>query len=156
LARPGHAEQLGRPDGTSASRREGDTGGAHHLIEHERDRLLPPEGDVEAPTYALERLQQNPNLCRRLGDNGLAKVRRSFTVERIVAKLRAVLDMLGSEAEFPGPMASFHGQASRPIDQKSSKLASYQTSSYPGATRNRQPGASPKYFAISGHLSLKW
>jgi glycosyltransferase involved in cell wall biosynthesis len=51
-----------------------DAGGAHHLIEHERDGLLVPEGDVEALADALQRLQQNPDLCRHLGENGLAKV----------------------------------------------------------------------------------
>jgi glycosyltransferase involved in cell wall biosynthesis len=70
-----------------------DTGGAHHLIEHEHDGLLVPEGDVEALADALHRLQQNPDLCRRLGENGLAKVRQSFTVEKIVGELRAALDV---------------------------------------------------------------
>jgi hypothetical protein len=40
--------------------------------------------------------------------------------------------------------------------QTFSRLGSNQTSSYSGATKNRQPDPSPKYFTISGHLSFKW
>ena len=62
-----------------------------YLIEHERDGLLVPEGDVEALADALQLLQQQPDLCRRLGENGLAKVRRSFTVDKVAGELRALL-----------------------------------------------------------------
>jgi glycosyltransferase involved in cell wall biosynthesis len=70
-----------------------DAGGPHYLIEHEHDGLLVPEGNVEALADALHLLQQRPDLCRRLGENGLAKVRQSFTVDKVITKLRALLEV---------------------------------------------------------------
>jgi glycosyltransferase involved in cell wall biosynthesis len=70
-----------------------DTGGARYLIEHGHDGLLVPEGDVEALADALQLLEQRPDLRCRLAENGLAKVRRSFTPDKVVRDLRAVLQV---------------------------------------------------------------
>ena len=50
-----------------------DVGGGHYLIEHEKDGLLVPEGNVAQLADALRSLRQDPDLCRRLGEAGLAK-----------------------------------------------------------------------------------
>jgi glycosyltransferase involved in cell wall biosynthesis len=68
-------------------------GGVRHLIDHEKDGLLVPEGDDEALADALWRLHADASLCRRLGENGFAKVRQSYSAEQVIPQLRAVLDV---------------------------------------------------------------
>jgi glycosyltransferase involved in cell wall biosynthesis len=70
-----------------------DAGGAHYLIEHGRDGLLVPEGNVAGLADALQSLKQNPALARRLGENGFSKVQRLFVVGKVAAELRAVLEI---------------------------------------------------------------
>jgi len=70
-----------------------DAGGAHYLIEHGHDGLLVPEGNVEALADALQLLKQRPDLRCRLAENGLAKVRRFFTPDKVARDLRAVLQV---------------------------------------------------------------
>jgi glycosyltransferase involved in cell wall biosynthesis len=68
-------------------------GGVRHLIEHEKDGLMVPEGDDEGLAEALWRLHADASLCRRLGENGFAKVRQSYSAEQVIPQLRAVLNV---------------------------------------------------------------
>ena len=70
-----------------------DAGGAHYLIEHGHDGLLVPEGNINALADALQMLQQTPDLCRRLGENGLAKVQRFYSAGKVVKEMRVLLDV---------------------------------------------------------------
>jgi hypothetical protein len=93
-------------------------------------------------------------------------LRRPYGVESLGGSLLAELvawpscrrsSMCEDQEVNPRPMVTARRlRHSILFDQMSSSVASYQTSSYPGASRNRQPGPSPKYFTISEHLSFKW
>ena len=65
------------------------------LVEHERTGLLAgTSGEWEA---SLDRLVGNPDLRRRLADNGLTAVRARFTVDKAFGVLRHVLDPQSAE-----------------------------------------------------------
>jgi glycosyltransferase involved in cell wall biosynthesis len=68
-----------------------DTGGPHYLIEHQQDGLLVPEGNVAMLADASQELRQDPDLCRRLGENGLAKIRRLYSAATIARELATIL-----------------------------------------------------------------
>jgi hypothetical protein len=87
------------------------------------------------------------HLCRR---PATIRARNTFRgASRSHAGFQASNPRLGMtpRIEIPSPIS---------FAQTLSRLVSIQTSSYPGATRNRQPGPNPKYFTISGHRSLRW
>lgn len=75
-------------------------GSVPHLIEHEVDGLLVPEGDEAALADALWRIKADPELRKRLGENGRSKTRRHFETGRVARKLVAVLEG-SSPAEEP-------------------------------------------------------
>jgi glycosyltransferase involved in cell wall biosynthesis len=66
-------------------------GGPSYLVEHEKDGLLVTEGDTHGLAEALWRLRSDPDLCRRLGEAGFAKV-QAFTAERVAGQLRELLE----------------------------------------------------------------
>jgi glycosyltransferase involved in cell wall biosynthesis len=57
------------------------------LIEDGVDGLLVPEGDVEALAEALHRLSTAPDLCRRLGEAGHARVLRDYEAGAVTRRL---------------------------------------------------------------------
>lgn len=69
-----------------------DAGGARHLIIHDDDGLLVPEGDEEALARALWRVQTEPGLAARLGARGWEKVRCHYTLGAVADQLIAVLN----------------------------------------------------------------
>jgi glycosyltransferase involved in cell wall biosynthesis len=66
-------------------------GGPLHLITHEVDGLLVPEGDESALAEALWRVQTEPGLARRLGAAGREKVSEHYLVGPVVDQLMKVL-----------------------------------------------------------------
>jgi len=66
------------------------SGSMPHLISHNEDGLLVPEGDEHALADALWRLHTDPALAARLGARGLEKVRRHYTVKKVADQLLAL------------------------------------------------------------------
>jgi glycosyltransferase involved in cell wall biosynthesis len=60
----------------------GDVGGLRDLVRHEETGLLVPPGDVEALRAALQRLLADPDLRRRFGESGRARIAEHFTWQR--------------------------------------------------------------------------
>jgi glycogen(starch) synthase len=72
-------------------------GGVPDVIDHGRDGLLAPFGDLDAIAGAISRLLHDRDEARRLGAAGREKVMRELTWDRIYAQVRAVYDeVLGS------------------------------------------------------------
>lgn len=71
------------------------TGAPAHVIEHEVDGLLVPEGDTEALAEALLRLAESPDLCRRLGEAGHAKVVEHYEANKVTQRLLEQLNLTG-------------------------------------------------------------
>jgi glycosyltransferase involved in cell wall biosynthesis len=61
-------------------------GGLAVTVAHERDGLLFSKGDAGAMATALRRLAVDPSLCLRLGENGRAKVRAEYSLERMASE----------------------------------------------------------------------
>lgn len=59
------------------------TGAPAHLIAHEVDGLLVPEGDVDGLAAAMHRLWTDEPLARRLGEAGRAKVLAHYQAETV-------------------------------------------------------------------------
>jgi glycosyltransferase involved in cell wall biosynthesis len=73
----------------------GDVGGLRDLVRHEETGLLVPPGDVRALRAALHRLLADPDLRRRFGEAGRARVAEHFTWQRFGDEtLRAYEDAL--------------------------------------------------------------
>jgi glycosyltransferase involved in cell wall biosynthesis len=73
----------------------GDVGGLRDLVRHEETGLLVPPGDVGALRAALHRLLADPDLRRRFGEAGRARVAEHFTWQRFGDEtLRAYEDAL--------------------------------------------------------------
>ncbi len=66
--------------------------GIPELVHHEVNGLLVPPGDANALASALERLLDDPNLARVLGERGRATVHDSFRLDGCVSQLLAELD----------------------------------------------------------------
>ncbi|HVJ81559.1 MAG TPA: glycosyltransferase family 4 protein, partial [Planctomycetia bacterium] len=58
-------------------------GGLIGAVAPDRDGLLFPRGDVGGMAAALGRLATDPDLRKRLGDAGRAKVRADYSLERM-------------------------------------------------------------------------
>jgi len=71
-------------------------GAPAHLIAHEQDGLLVPEGDVAALADALVRLRSDSELCRRLGEAGYRKAMEKYEARAVTRRL---LGELGLEAQ---------------------------------------------------------
>lgn len=69
-----------------------EAGGARHLITHDEDGLLVPEGDDQALAHALWRVQTEPGLAARLGMRGREKVRRNYTLSHVADRLLSALN----------------------------------------------------------------
>jgi len=69
------------------------TGAPAKLIEHEVDGLLVPEGDTQALAEALLRLASSPELCRRLGEAGHAKVVERYEAGAVTRQLLERLNL---------------------------------------------------------------
>jgi glycosyltransferase involved in cell wall biosynthesis len=73
----------------------GDVGGLRDLVRHEETGLLVPPGDVEALRGSLRRLLDDPDLRRRFGEAGRARIAEHFTWQRFGDEiLRAYEDAL--------------------------------------------------------------
>lgn len=68
-----------------------ETGAVAHLVENGVDGILVPEGDVHALAEALHRLNTSPDLCRRLGEAGHAKVMAHYEADAVTQSLLARL-----------------------------------------------------------------
>jgi len=60
------------------------TGGASEIIEEGVSGLLVPIGDPDALALAVSNLLDDPSLGRRLAENGLEKVKTSFSLNAMV------------------------------------------------------------------------
>ena len=73
----------------------GDVGGLRDLVVHEETGLLVPPGNVEALRAALQRLLADPDLRRRFGEAGRARIAEHFTWQQFGDEmLRAYEDAL--------------------------------------------------------------
>ena len=64
-----------------------DIGGVREWLIHEQTGLLVPPGDARATAAAINVLLENPDLRRRMGENGISLMRTKFSPETHVAKL---------------------------------------------------------------------
>jgi glycosyltransferase involved in cell wall biosynthesis len=67
-----------------------DTGGITDIVKHEQTGLLVPERDVAGLAAAITRVLLEPDLARRLGEQGYAHARENFGWDRIVDELTAL------------------------------------------------------------------
>jgi glycosyltransferase involved in cell wall biosynthesis len=89
-------------------------GGIPEVIEDRVSGRLVPPGDVVALTEALEWLHRRADLAAALGREGAARVRESFTWERVVQSFEEVYDEVLGLASFapagvPGARAGRRG-----------------------------------------------
>ena len=75
-------------------------GGVPEVIEDRVHGRLVPPGDPQALAEALEELHRNPDLARRLGENGAERLRAAFTWDRAVEGFEAVYDEVLGLASF--------------------------------------------------------
>jgi glycosyltransferase involved in cell wall biosynthesis len=73
-------------------------GGAKEIIEPGRSGLLVAAGDEVGLADAVERLVGDPQLRTRLQDGGRARVRSSFSADRMTDELQRQLERIGREA----------------------------------------------------------
>ncbi|HSL24325.1 MAG TPA: glycosyltransferase [Vicinamibacterales bacterium] len=64
--------------------------GVPWVNQHERTGLIVPPGDVPALRRAIDRLLQDPDLRRRMGQEGRARVARDFTPARMIQHMVAL------------------------------------------------------------------
>lgn len=74
-------------------------GGVPELVEDGVTGILIPRNDPGAMTHALQRLIDNPELRRRMGEAGREKALRDFTLDRMLMETEKVYDeVLGGES----------------------------------------------------------
>ena len=72
-----------------------DVGGIRELIDDGENGFIVPSDDVEAMVERVKMLLDSPELRRRIGMAGREKMRREFTVEKMVDTLQNVyIEML--------------------------------------------------------------
>jgi glycosyltransferase involved in cell wall biosynthesis len=69
-----------------------DVGGIPEAIDHERDGLLIPPGDVASLTTSILRLLQDPAERYRLSESAFVKVKDLFSASRAIASLEQLYD----------------------------------------------------------------
>ena len=74
-----------------------DTGGIPMMITDEQTGLLVPPGDKEELKKALRRMLENPQLCRKLGENARRKAESGFSIESSIEQLVSIYRDLLSE-----------------------------------------------------------
>lgn len=74
-----------------------DTGGIPMMITDEQTGLLVPPGDKEELKKALRRMLENPELCRKLGENAHRKAESGFSIESSIEQLVSIYRDLLSE-----------------------------------------------------------
>ncbi len=74
-----------------------DTGGIPMMITDEQTGLLVPPGDKEELKKALRRMLENPELCRKLGENARCKAESGFSIESSIEQLVSIYRDLLSE-----------------------------------------------------------
>lgn len=74
-------------------------GGVTDIIEHERNGLLVPPGDLAALTLSLERLLTDEQLRRSLGRAGADSVRANSRLETFCSRLEEILRECGLASE---------------------------------------------------------
>lgn len=67
-----------------------DAGGPGEIIEHEKSGLLIPPGDIVALEKSLRGLLQDAEARRKMADNGLARVKEQFNLNRVVTQVEEV------------------------------------------------------------------
>lgn len=67
-------------------------GGNVELVEHEKTGLLVPPGDPAALAKAIIRLNEDPALALKLGDEGRERVRAEFGIQRMITQIEALYD----------------------------------------------------------------
>ncbi len=72
------------------------TGSVAELVEHEVNGLLVQEGDINALAKAIGRLEDSPELCRRLGEAGYEKVKNHFEAGAVT---KCLLDQVANSAK---------------------------------------------------------
>jgi glycosyltransferase involved in cell wall biosynthesis len=75
------------------------TGAPAQMIRHGVDGLLVPEGDIAALADALWQLHQSPELCRRLGEAGHARIAQEFEAGLVADRLMRHLGCTDALAE---------------------------------------------------------
>ena len=82
-----------------------DVPGCREVVTDGVDGLLVPKGDGEALAHAIRRLQEDPELARRLGDAARLKARSQFderiVIERTLEVYAELCDPLAAPAESP-------------------------------------------------------
>jgi glycosyltransferase involved in cell wall biosynthesis len=73
-------------------------GGLPESIVDDFNGYLVPPGDVDALAEKIKYLLDNPNVCRRLGENGFGNVRSRFTQEMTADHLQQFLGSIVDEA----------------------------------------------------------
>jgi glycosyltransferase involved in cell wall biosynthesis len=68
------------------------SGAFPELVEDGVNGLMFEPGSAEGCAQALQRLIDDPALCRRLGDAGRARVAADFTIEKMATRFLAALD----------------------------------------------------------------
>jgi glycosyltransferase involved in cell wall biosynthesis len=67
-------------------------GGLPEIVEHGKTGLLFTPGDAAELAARIQYLWDRPDLCRRMGEAGLAKARREYSTEKYYARLMASFD----------------------------------------------------------------
>jgi glycosyltransferase involved in cell wall biosynthesis len=67
-----------------------DVPGCRDVVRHEHNGLLVPLRDANALSIALRRLIENPQLGRRMGQRGRARVLEEFSLDRVIASTLAL------------------------------------------------------------------
>ncbi len=73
-----------------------DLGGVNELIEHERTGLLVKSNDPLALAEAIQRLFDNPEEARRLGQNALEMARERFSARKQIAKITEIYEKIAA------------------------------------------------------------